>query len=363
MGNYVATMSRAVAGRGYQVVVAGPSDSPMARLLDGGDVEVVDWLSSRHPAKGLRADVQRLGRIVETVQPDVVHLLSSKAGLVGRLALRGRLPTVFQPQAWSYDALAGPMVAAAVSWERLAGRWTDVLLTVSVHERDSARSRGISASAIEVVPNPVNCDMFQPADGKDSPRPILPIDQGPVALCVGRLCRQKGQDDLVAAWPMVRSYVPDAQLVLAGDGPMRAELEPMIDESITLLGNRSDVPDLFRQADLAVMPSRWEGMSLAMLEAMASGLSLVATDVAGVSETVGRGAGAVVAIGDRRQLADAITVRLLDPDMRAEEGRLGRQIALSDHSIEGTTSTLCQIYDSLIGAASARSPRSRVDSP
>ena len=359
VGNYVAALSQAVATMGFRVVVVGPWGSPMHERLINGHIELVDWRSSRHPTRGLRSDVSHLRRLIGAVGPDVVHLHSSKAGAAGRLAVQGRLPTVFQPHAWSYEAVDGPMVSVVAAWERFAAHWTDVLVTVSERERRNGLLRGITAPTVEVVPNPVDSNLFRPAETTRSADTTLATTAGPVALCVGRLCHQKGQDVLLAAWPRVRAAIPRAKLVLVGNGPMLAKLAASIDDSVVMLGNRDDTADLYRQADLAVMPSRWEGMSLAMLEAMASGLPVVATDVGGVTETVGHGAGAVVPVGDHRQMAEAIVVRLLDHDLREREGREARRIILADHRLEHTAAALSRIYRSVMEASDDNTSTSR----
>lgn len=361
VGRYVATLSQNIASNGFHVVVIGPPESPMHRMLEGGDVDFIAWSSSRHPTEGLVSDIRFLRQALDVIRPDVVHLHSSKAGTIGRLSILGSVPTVFQPHAWAFEAVSGPMVQVVSSWERFASRWTDVLVLVSEQERDSGLARRIGASVVETVPNPVDAAFFSPRDvNATGPIGTLAAGTGPVALCVGRLCHQKGQDELLAAWPLVRSFVPDAKLLFAGDGPLHSRLQRLADDSVTLLGNRSDMADLYREVDLAVLPSRYEGMSLAMLEAMASGLSVVATDVGGVSETIGRGAGAIVPIGDRRRLAAAIAARLLDDRLREREGQVGRQIVLDDHGVDRAAESLCRLYRSMITAQPASIPSSRV---
>jgi glycosyltransferase involved in cell wall biosynthesis len=258
---------------------------------------------------------------------------------------------VFQPHAWSFEALRRPFAAAAASWEAAAAGWTDVVIAVSHREATTGVTRGIRSDRLEIVPNPVDPARFRPADVVDRERPgeVPPATSNrPVVLCVGRICRQKGQDDLLRAWSLVRRAVPDARLVLAGEGPLRTEIARLADDSVQLLGDRSDVADLYRQADLVVIPSRWEGMSLAMLEAMASGVSVVATDVGGVAETVGRGAGTVVPVGDVGRLADAVVKRLNDPALRLAEGATGRRLVLAEHTVDRTADRLSGIYRSLI---------------
>ncbi len=101
---------------------------------------------------------------------------------------------------------------------------------------------------------------------------------------------------LLEAWPAVRARVPGARLVLVGDGPTEPELRAAAGEGVDLVGPRKDVPDWLAAADVVVAPSRWEGMALTLLEAMATGRSVVATEVAGAGEALGDEAGRIVPI-------------------------------------------------------------------
>jgi hypothetical protein len=97
---------------GYRVFVGCPAGGELAEMAGRAGAEHVVWEAVRDPLRSV-ADVIELSRIVDQVRPDIVHLHSSKAGLAGRLALRGRLPTVFQPNAWSFLALTGAARSAA----------------------------------------------------------------------------------------------------------------------------------------------------------------------------------------------------------------------------------------------------------
>jgi glycosyltransferase involved in cell wall biosynthesis len=157
-----------------------------------------------------------------------------------------------------------------------------------------------------------------------SPRPKT--HDIPTAVCVGRLARQKGQDLLLEAWPQVLAKVPDAELLIVGDGPMAAQLQATPHPNTRWHGHSDTVEDFYAEADVVVLPSRAEGMALVPLEAMACGRSVVAFDVEGVRHSLGD-AGEVVPAGDTKALAQAIALRLADPELAAAEGKRGRQRA------------------------------------
>jgi glycosyltransferase involved in cell wall biosynthesis len=340
-------------GRSWRVVVAAPSYGDLARRIEAAGAKHVDWTASRTPGPGSLLDTFRLARIVEREQPALVHLHSSKAGLAGRLAIRGRRTTIFQPHAWSFEAVRGPVRAGALLWERRAARWAAAILCVSEGERRRGEEAGVAA-IWRVIRNGVDLEVWPEAsrEERSAARRRLALDERPTVVCVGRLSRQKGQDILLRAWPAIVSSVPEAQLVLVGDGPDRESLRRQAGEGVQLVGERADVSDWLAAADVVAFPSRWEGMSIGMLEAMASGRSVVASDVPGAQEALGREAGAVVPPEDTVVLANAIVTRLQDPAQAAAEGRAARESAERSHDLKATTAALGELYEELLGAMS-----------
>ena len=349
VGNYVARVAELQAALGHRVDVACPLDTPLAVATEQSGLVLHPWAAGRNPNLGLGRELSRLSAIIDLVDPDVVHLHSSKAGLVGRLALRRRRPTVFQPHSWSFEAMSPSLAPVAVRWERLAASWVDVLVGVSADEVATATSHRIRTAGTTVtIPNPVDTERFHPSTPYTTEsrhvRRSLGLADEPLVVCVGRLCRQKGQDRLVEIWPRVLERVPAAQLLLAGDGPDRRSLEATAGDHIHFLGDRADVAAILRASQVAVLASRWEGMSLAVLEALASSRPVVATDVAGSRETVGRGAGALVDQFAFTTMADEIVARLLDPALARREGAVGRRIVSECHRYASVVEELSSAY-------------------
>ncbi|WP_051551256.1 exopolysaccharide biosynthesis polyprenyl glycosylphosphotransferase [Nocardioides sp. URHA0020] len=332
--------------RGWSVTVACPSAGWLGEAARASGADVVRWEATRSPGPGLVREIRRLRRIVNDSRPDVVHLHSAKAGMVGRLLLRGVVPTIFQPHAWSFQAVSGPMRRATTAWERFAQRWTTELVCVSRSERAVAESVGIS-TATTISPNGVDLDRFDPDARleRTHARRRLGLTDVPTVVCVGRLAEQKGQQDLLDAWDGVRDRVPDAHLVLVGDGPDRHVLEARTAElpDVDLVGVRSDVDTWLAAADVIAVPSHWEGMAVAPLEAMASGRSVVATDVEGMAESVPRGGGLIVEIGDVDALADGIADRLLDPGLADREGAVGQRHVTAHHDANASARDVARL--------------------
>lgn len=336
---------------------AGPHPSWLSRAAASGGARVLPWEATRSPGRTAFAEAGRLRDLIREVKPDLVHLHSSKAGLAGRLALRGSLPTVFQPHAWSFEAVTGPTRTAALTWERWATRWTDVTVCVSVREQQDGERAGVHG-AFTVVPNGVDPDVFTPGDRAEARAGLGLAGDRPLALVLGRLCPQKGQDILLDAWPAVLDRVPDAQLALVGDGPDRQTLadriaaDPRTAESVLLPGATGDALSWYRAADLLVVPSRWEGMALAPLEAMSCGCPVVAFEVAGIRESLPPhwAAGSLAAPGDGPALA-ALVIRRL-----AETG--GADLASVPSGVPGT-----QEVSAALGTPPALPGSARPDGP
>ncbi|MGB0100246.1 MAG: glycosyltransferase, partial [Nocardioides sp.] len=332
--------------RDWSVTVACPSSGWLADAARTSGARVVRWEATRSPGPGLLREIRRLRRIVNDTRPDVVHLHSAKAGMAGRLLLRGVVPTIFQPHAWSFQAVSGPMKRAVIAWERFAQRWTTELVCVSRSERAAADAVGIG-TATTISPNGVDLDQFRPTarTERSVARRRLGLPEVPTVVCVGRLTEQKGQHDLLDAWDGVLDRAPDARLVLVGDGPDRPALEDRLAgrDDVALVGARSDVDSWFAAADVIAAPSRWEGMAVAPLEAMASGRSVVATAVEGMVESMPRNGGLIVDVGDTQALADGIAARLLDPDLADREGALAQQHVAAHHDVNASARDVARL--------------------
>ena len=208
VGRYVADLVADHVARGWDVTVASPTYGELGGSTTDAGARHVPWTAGREPGPATLVDARRLSRIVEAADPHLVHLHSSKAGLAGRLALRGRRPTIFQPHAWSFEAARGLLRTGALVWERRAASWATVILCVSESERERGVEQGIQGRW-SVVLNGVDLEAFAEASPEDrtDARRRLELADGPTAVCVGRLCRQKGQDVLLAAWPSVEQRV------------------------------------------------------------------------------------------------------------------------------------------------------------
>ncbi|MEV5909897.1 glycosyltransferase [Streptomyces chartreusis] len=345
----VTDLAAAQLATGLRVTVVCPRGGTLAYDVRALGCRVVRWDATRSPGLRLPGEVRRLSRLVRDVRPDLVHAHSAKAGLAARLAVRGALPTVFQPHAWSFEAADGAVARVALAWERFGARWAKRVLCVSEAERRTGYRAGISARW-QVVPNGVDTDRFRP-EGESARS-----GAGPLVVCVGRLCRQKGQDVLLRAWPEVERQVPGARLVLVGDGPDAGRLRASAPASVRFAGGTPDVACWYRAADVVVLPSRWEGMALAPLEAMACGRPVVVTDVDGAAESLpaAHRPDCLVPPEDPGALARALTTLLRDEPLRSTLGAQGRSHVLRAHDLRQTTDAVTDVYRELLGLTAAQ---------
>ena len=345
-GDLVADQAR----RGWDVTVACPQECDLRGSAQVAGARHLRWEAARAPGPSVPAEVRRLAALVREAGPDLVHLHSAKAGLAGRLAIRGRHTTLFQPHAWSFEAVREPLRSATVGWERAAARWASAIVCVSEDERRRGESVGVRGR-FAVLPNGVDISRWTSAGAADraAARHQLGLDDGPLVLCVGRLSEHKGQDVLLNAWALAAESAPASQLVLVGEGPARAELESAAPPRVRFAGKREDVDVWVAAADVVAIPSRWEaGLPLVAMEAMARGRSVVAADVAGVREGLEGGCGGVVPIGAAQPLAEALAERLLDPTLVDREGAAGRRRIEERYDLRQTTARMAQLYESVI---------------
>ncbi|MFF5446865.1 glycosyltransferase [Streptomyces sp. NPDC012888] len=359
----VTDLVRAQAAAGLRPVVACPPGGRLAADAREAGAEVHPWRAGRAPGPGLAAETLRAARLVRLVRPDLLHAHSAKAGLAGRLAVRGGLPTLFQPHAWSFDAVGGTTAALALRWERFGARWADRVLCVSEAERRAGESAGIDAHWA-VVRNGVDLEHFRPAgpdpaQDKAAARAGLDLPaafrgDGPLAVCVGRLCQQKGQDVLLRAWPEVLATVPGARLALVGDGPDAERLRRAAPPGVLFPGAAADIRPWLRAADLVVLPSRWEGMALAPLEAMACGRPVLVSDVSGARESLPPGQGRLCLVPPEQPtpLAKALGELLADPDLLDRLGRQAQQHARTDFDVRRATDAVTGLYHELLAGPS-----------
>jgi glycosyltransferase involved in cell wall biosynthesis len=352
-------LARGLAALGEEVhVVTRPAPGHAARE----QVEGVTVHRAGLPGgKGAPATVAYVGLAARTVaalgdRVSVVHahqMLSPASAAVVWRAIGG-VPFVVTAHASgsigevAHLARQGPLGRARLGALR---RLASAFVAVSDPIRDELLGAGIPPDRIRRIPNGVDTRRFAPAGvgERKGERASLGVAEGPVAVYSGRLSPEKGVDVLLDAWAQARRREVRGTLCVVGDGPEREALEARaatlgVAGSVRFAGATAEVPRWLRAADVFVLPSRTEGLSVAFLEAMACGLAIVATDVGGTREAAGPG-GAVMVPPERPDaLADGLAEVLRDPDRARALGATARARAMGAYAIENVAARHLDLY-------------------
>ncbi|HSA52401.1 MAG TPA: glycosyltransferase family 4 protein [Yinghuangia sp.] len=344
VGVHVRSLARGLVARGVAVTVAGPSaaEEHFEFARTGARFVPVEVSAGSRPTG--RAALRALREACADAH--VVHAHGLRAGLAAASVIGrrpGRTPLVLT----LHNAVlaTGPKAVLARMMEARAVRAADVVLGASSDLVDRARGLGAADARLGPVGAPA------PAARRDrsAVRAELTVGARPVVLAVGRLAPQKAYPVLLDAAAKWKALAEAPIVLIAGDGPLRDELQARIDAEdlpVRLLGHRGDVADLFAAADIAVLPSHWEARCLVAQEALSMGVPLVSTAVGGIPELVGDAA-ELVPYGDADALAEAVAALLADPGRRAALAEAGRAQALTWPDENDTVAQVLSVYEEL----------------
>jgi glycosyltransferase involved in cell wall biosynthesis len=358
MKAHVLQLAAGLGDHGFECHVACPGEADIVQpsLAAGIEVRPVPIVGPLRPLRDLEA-VLVLMDIVRQGRYDIVHAHGAKAGLVGRVGAmlggcRARIVTIHN------DVIGGSIGT------RMQGAYSGAARVIAVSDalRDQAVSvLGLSPALVVTVHNGLD---ISPYDSLPDPGPVrdrlgIPRD----ALVFGTVARfapQKALDALVVAAVPVLERLENAWLVLAGDGPLldavrrQASVTPVASR-ILFPGYVTDVPGLLPAFDVFVSSSSSEGMGIAIVEAMAARLPVVATAVGGVPEVVLDGeTGLHVPAGDADALGDAMTRLGRDASLRIACGEAGRRRAVEEFGEEAMLTRTAAIYREVLCSASRR---------
>ncbi len=321
---YVALLLPAVAEQ-FEVTVAAHGQGP---VRDAAEAAGVRFVPVKHLRRGINPFRDALA-LVELVRlcrregPEILHANSSKAGVLGRIAgvLAGVPIRIFTAHGWAFAAYPG-LAGWLYLWaDRIVQPLTTQVICVAEHERElGIGARSCVPERSVVVHNAVDVGSFAA---------IRHVHEPPQIISVGRFAYPKDYPTLVDALARIDA---DYRVTLVGEGPDRptvtTDARRRLAERAELVGTRRDVSELLAAADLFALSSRSEGLPISVLEAMAAGLPVVATDVGGVSELVVDGeTGFLVPPTDAKALAQALETLLREPQLRRRFGAAARRRA------------------------------------
>lgn len=323
-------------------LVATSAAGPLTERLAGiAEVRLVAGLRREiNPLADLRA-LGSFSALLRKLAPDLVHLHSSKAGWLGRVAARRRrVPAVYTVHGWAFLNRGSPLTGAPAWWlERAGARAGGEIVCVAESDLDVAIRSGLaSRDRLHHVPNGLPDLAAQPSsDLADLPRPL--------AVWVGRLDPPK---DPVAAITAFRAAGEPGSLVVAGEGRLASAARAAASGStrVRFLGRRGDVPELLAAADLFVLTSRSEALPITLLEAFRAGRAVLASDAGDIGRVLARTrAGWSVPAGDAAALRATWESVAAAPERLAEAGANGRAAFLAHYTVERMVEGVLHVYE------------------
>lgn len=347
----VRQLARAARADGNDVMVASPVGGDLAQWCA---VDGIEWRECRLSRRSL--NVRAIVQIARWMRRyDVIYLHSSWAGLFGRVAAvftGARSKVIFMPHGWSWLASRRfARIFRIVEW--LAAPWAAAVVAVSETEASAGRSVLGRRAPIVAIPNGIDVAKIEAEPESRDPDTVL---------CVGRLSVQKGQDRLLHA---LGQHGFGGTLRFVGSGPEEDALRALADDygvasRVDFVGQVADARMLFDGAGVVVFPSRWEGLSMALLEAMASGAAIVASESAAV-EVLRDGEGIRVPERDESDflagLARSVGAVQADRELAVRLGHGARQRVLSTFTVDQMLARHRELDQTIVDRAGRGSAR------
>ncbi|MDP7395647.1 MAG: glycosyltransferase family 4 protein [Lentisphaeria bacterium] len=347
------------------VVATGPDVDDAGDLFDdaralGIEPVIVSHLVRRGSVWHDPLALLQLCRLIRRLRPTIVHTHTSKAGFLGRVAARlMRVPVVIHTPHGAIHHGYFPSARKTgiyVRLERLVARRCDVAICLTEGEKRDWETVNVRHRRVEVIPSGVDIAKFE------KPSRPLPEIRRELGLAeddriigyVGRLVELKGIGYMIRAMPAILAQVPQARLLIVGDGEFRPQLESLarelgVDERTCFVGTRTDVPDMLAAMDVAVLPTICaEAMGRVLVEAAAAGKPVVATRLGGVGDVVRHDeTGLIVAPEDADALAVATITILTDAELATRLGETARKQA-GKFSLDEMMRQLNRLYASFL---------------
>ncbi len=301
----------------------------------------------------------------------IVHTHTTKAGFVGRIAagLAGIPVVVHTAHGFAFHEYSSRLkIAFYASMERISSLWCRKVISVSRFHEQWGRRLGIAApQKIECIPNGIP----DPLEGLDPDSSQIRRGWGVsgddiVLFTHGRLAHEKGLEDLIEAMGILKGSPRKLLLVLAGAGPLRQRLEDQVrarglNGYVKFLDFQTNIPALLCAADIVVLPSWREGLSISLLEAMACGRTIVTTTIGSNKEATGEGdAALLIPPGSPSLLADAVSRLVRDEGLRRQLAERARRRYLDEYTVEKMLTGYHNLYLGLLKEVENAQPVSSV---
>jgi len=343
------------------LAVIGPGDY-LPKKLEEADIpyQVIEpWDRGINPANDVYV-YWKLRSIVRRFRPHLIHVRTIKGQLIGRLvAMHERIPiVVYTSHGYIFNS-AHPwwIKQIDIQMERYLKRITTIQIAVCEADRAAALQYGTAdPDKIVVILNGVETErFFKNIPLRDELRRRLKISPEEVlVIFIGRFEWAKNPELMIEAFRDVNKEINNLRLIMIGEGPLRHKCEQLVkklglSEVISFLGNRTDLEDILPAGDIFALSSRYEGLPLSMLEAMAAGLPVVVPDVGGIAEVVAHQInGFIYPEGNRESLVLHLLRLARDPAARKQMGATNAELARQEFDLERVKRENYRIYDELI---------------
>ncbi|MBX2886379.1 MAG: glycosyltransferase family 4 protein [Granulosicoccus sp.] len=350
----MAALAPLLTARGVEVSIVTRKSTkgvPGTEVVDGIDV----YRSHNPDIRALASLLFTLQSIYRTwrIKPDIVHaheLLSPTTAALLAKKLYG-IPVVAKILRGGYlgdiDKIRnGKMAVKRTRW---IAENMDRFLAISPEiENELEHYLRVPAARIVSIPNGVDLQRYHPVDvsKKVKLRQAKQLPEGPLALFAGRLSEEKNLPLLISTWPQVRQHVPDAKLVIIGEGNERDKLKALAGEGVFIKGVEQDLSEIYCAAEVFVLPSKTEGMSNSLLEAMASGCACVATRVGAAEQLIEhRENGLLCAVDNAEELGELIVEAFANTKSGTSTyGTFARETVEKYYSLETVADRLVDVY-------------------
>ena len=338
----IATIVRNTSDEFEHSILCLHSSGATERLLPAG----TRVLELHKPAGNSPRFLWKLTKTLRTLQPMIVHARnwgSTDAIIAARLA--GIRATIQGEHGWLIDDPEG-LNPKRLLFRRFLDYWTHEYTCVSQHLEQWLLKTVSVKKPVSQIYNGVDTRKFCPGEEGDAIRAQLALPENTFLVgVVGRLDPIKDHPTLFHAFTDIKKVNPDARLLVVGDGPERPHLESIAGNGIIFLGNRLDIPIILQALDVFILPSLNEGISNTILEAMAAGIPVIATDVGGNPELVADDvAGFLIPPQDASAMAAALLKYSNNPELRTRHGKHGRMRAIQHFSVEKMVASYESVY-------------------
>lgn len=297
--------------------------------------------------------ISEVRKFIHNKRPNLVHSHGYKSNFYALIGNRGTIPWVVTNHLWKRTTRSLKLYACLDSF---LIKYASKIIAVSDEIASEMSALGIPSNKLVVIDNGVQLNRFSGDKRNDALRQSFGIDEGcRIIATVASLTEEKGHSHLIQAAHSVISSFPKTRFLFIGDGPKRHQLEKKVSElgleqKIIFAGSRQDVPQILSMTDLFVLPSLKEGLPMALLEALAASLPVVATNVGAIPKVIEDGhSGVLVQPGDAKELAKAIMDLLANPQKANRLAKNAHRKVKQQFSSERMAEKYIDVYQDVLG--------------